>query len=72
MKESPEKEEKKMDVSSDSDSEDDESDSSDSGSESSETSDEDSSAVLKITYHLAHEKAVSMQKNYICHMCGSR
>lgn len=70
MEESPEEKETKMDVS-DSDSEDDESDSSSSGSECSESSDDDANVVLKITYHLAHEKAVSMQKNYICHMCGS-
>ncbi|XP_034246533.1 WD repeat-containing protein 89 [Thrips palmi] len=75
MKESPEKEKIQMDVSV-SDSEDDESDSSDSsgsgsGSDSSESSDEDVNVVLKVTYHLTHEKAVSLQKNYICHMCGS-
>ncbi|KAK3930869.1 WD repeat-containing protein 89 [Frankliniella fusca] len=55
---------------------DDDSDSEDSGSDSSESgesssADSDINVDLKVSYHLSQEKAVSMQKIYICHMCGS-
>lgn len=42
---------------------------SDSGSESDGSSPEQ--IIHKFSYHLAHERAVTLQKNYICHMCGS-
>lgn len=54
-----------------SDSEDEESSSNDSGSDSSEASSSETNEALKVSYHLSHEKAVSLQKHYICHMCGS-
>lgn len=46
-----------------------ENDDSEIGSDISESSNKN--VTLKINYHLADEKALSLQKVYICHMCGS-
>ena len=58
-------------IDSTSESEHQESDSDDSGSDTSESSGTDSNFTPKVSYHLSHEKAVSVHKHYICHMCGS-
>ncbi|KAJ1530494.1 hypothetical protein ONE63_005392 [Megalurothrips usitatus] len=72
MTKSAKEEKEKMDISRS----DCESDSSDSSSDSESSDNESSSSelsevVLDVSYHLADEKAISLKKEYICHMCGS-